>query len=60
MEELQRQIEELFALADAINLRHTTRKLEQLVRQVEDVAMRRQYEAAIDNLPDIVAHDGRN
>jgi hypothetical protein len=57
-EELIRQIETLFAEVNGENLRYSTRKLEQLVRQVEDPATRKRYEAAIDALPDMVAHDG--
>jgi len=59
-EELIREIETLFATVNAANLRQTARRLEQLVRQVEDPATRRQYEAAIDALPDMVAHDGHD
>jgi hypothetical protein len=57
-ENLNARIEALFATADAKNVRHVSRELEQLVRQVADAATRRRYEAAIDALPDMVAHDG--
>lgn len=53
---LQRRIEELFATADTQNVRHVSRQLEQLVRQLTDPATKRRYEAAIDQLPDIVEH----
>ena len=58
-DELIREIETLFANVDAASLRLTSRKLEQLVRQVEDPVVRKRYEAAIDALPEMVAHDGR-
>ena len=58
-DELTREIEALFANVDAASLRLTTRKLEQLVRQVTDPVVRKRYEAAIDALPEMVAHDGR-
>ena len=58
-EELIREIETLFANVDAASLRLTSRKLEQLVRQVTDPVVRKRYEAAIDALPEMVAHDGR-
>lgn len=54
--ELQRRIEALFAEADLKNVRQVARQLEQLVRQLQDAATRRRYEAAIDQLPTIVAH----
>jgi hypothetical protein len=57
-DETERKIEALFASADAKNLRNVTRDLEKLVRQLIDPVTRRQYEAAIDQLPDIVAHSG--
>jgi hypothetical protein len=55
-DQLFRDIEKLFAEATPGNLRYATRDLEKLVRQVEDPAMRKRYEAAIDMLPDMVDH----
>lgn len=54
--ELIREIEALFAAASKTNLRDTSRKLERLVRQVQDRALRTRYEGAIDHLPDMVKH----
>ena len=50
---LLQRIEALFATVDEKNLRYATRDLERLVRQIKDPVMRRQYEAAIDQLPEI-------
>jgi hypothetical protein len=57
-DEVERKIEELFATAELKNLRNVTRDLEKLVRQLVDPVTKRRYEAAIDQLPDIVAHSG--
>lgn len=54
--QLRSEIEAAFARADLANVREVTRALEKLVRQVEDAAVRRRYEAAIDALPDMVKH----
>jgi hypothetical protein len=58
-DELQRAIEAQFAKADSKNLREVSRELEKLVRYVQDRAMRTRYEHAIDLLPDMVKHGGR-
>ena len=57
-EQLIAQIEALFARADAASLREVSRQLEKLVRQIEDEGTRKRYEAAIDQLPDMVKHLG--
>lgn len=49
-------IETRFAEADRENLRHISRELERLVRQVQDRALKSRYESALDQLPDMVAH----
>lgn len=53
---LQDEIEKRFAEADPANLRQITRDLEKLVRDVEDRQLRARYEAAIDQLPEMVKH----
>lgn len=54
--ELVAQIEKHFAEATPQNVRQVSRELERLVRRLQDPALRRRYEAAIDQLPDMVAH----
>ncbi|HEY9722632.1 MAG TPA: hypothetical protein V6D47_11490 [Oscillatoriaceae cyanobacterium] len=53
---LLEQIEKHFAEATPQNVRYVSRQLERLVRQLPDPALRKRYEAAIDQLPDMVAH----
>jgi cell division protein FtsB len=55
-EQLERDIEKLFAEATSENLRQTSRQLETLVRKLSDPRIRAQYEAAIDQLSDMVKH----
>lgn len=55
-DELIAQIEARFASAEPANARLVSRELERLVRQLEDEGTRKRYEAAIDQLPDMVAN----
>ena len=49
-------IEKLFAEAETDNVRHVSRQLERLVRDVADPLVRSRYEKAIDHLPEIVKY----
>lgn len=55
-DELRREIESLFARAEKTNIRETSKALDKLIRQVDDPILRRQWDAAIDALPDMVNH----
>ena len=57
-DELRREIEALFARAEKAKLREITKALHKLIQQVEDPVLRRQWDQAIDALPDMVQHDG--
>lgn len=56
--ELKKAIEAAFARADRTNVRDVSREIEKLLRQLEDPALRRRYEGAVDLLPDMVKHGG--
>ena len=53
---LLQEIEKRFADANPGNLRQVSRELERLVRDVSDRQVRARYEAAIDQLPEMVKH----
>ncbi|MFN3430715.1 MAG: hypothetical protein ACK46X_12255 [Candidatus Sericytochromatia bacterium] len=55
-EQAIRDIEKLFAEATPANVRHISRQLERLVRTLDDPKTRQHYEAAIDQLPEMVKH----
>lgn len=54
--ELKKAIEAAFARADRTNVREVSREIERMLRQLEDPALRRRYEGAVDLLPDMVKH----